>query len=753
MNQSNITNFFLGPKAENSDYLTKFIKKILKDYIYWRKNYCPSDKFENPKEKDWYEKLDYELQNVLSLLKANYPFYSPRYMAHMLSETIMPGILGYFAGMLYNPNNVTDEAAPVTVNLELEFAKRICRMLGFKSKDNISTGFAHICSGGSLANLESLWFARELQFIPLIIKEFCQYNNIEDFKIKTPNMVGQNLFINIFELSDKILLSLKPNEKIFLPTKLLQHLIEVKKLKKDEAIEKLNNHIRKSKYSIRWAGFINVMMNLKLKPVIFVPESAHYSWDKTISILGYGNTAIRRIPITHKFRINVKKLKEMLYNLKEDEFVVAVITVCGTTEEGAVDPIHKVQFLREEFEKDKNMSFWLHIDSAWGGFIRSLFNVDDYNDLIFEKFPNEKVEKEFLESKEQMKEKYKLKNKPFTQLDEDSLKIKFLMNLKESYNDDDSFFPKNKTKSTSSKMVILSWDDLNVLKAFMTFKEADSITIDPHKLGYIQYPAGVIAFKNANIVQFIAQKASYISKVKNGVEKIFMDEVNSIGPYIIEGSKPGAAAVACWLAEKTIPFNLNNHGEILKSTLLNSKRFLLLLNKLNKENIGTAFRKENRICRKPYRLVPVYDNIDTNIVCFFVLPMIWCDEIKSNILLTKDVNLNLKELNNLNESIYKKFTIINEGKDYIFPHSIKFFVSRTRFTCEQYSYDSIKKILEENYIKKEEYEKEGLFILRATLMNPWHYKQNSDGIDIYFEFFQEFNNVTIDIINKFNEGN
>ena len=194
------------------------------------------------------------------------------------------------------------------------------------------------------------------------------------------------------------------------------------------------------------------MMNLKLKPVIFVPESAHYSWDKTISILGYGNAVIRRIPITLKFRINVKKLKEMLYNLKEDEFVVAVITVCGTTEEGAVDPIHKVQFLREEFEKDKNMSFWLHVDSTWGGFIRSLFNVDDSNDLINEKFPNEKIEKEFLEGKKQIEEKYKLKNKPFTQLDEDSLKIKYLMNLQESYSDDDSFFLKLKQKVLQAKI-------------------------------------------------------------------------------------------------------------------------------------------------------------------------------------------------------------------------------------------------------------------------------------------------------------
>ena len=744
MSNTNISNFFLGPRAENGKYLANYIKTILNDYIYWRRNYCPSDKYENQKENEWYEKLSFELQNVLSLLKANYPFYSPRYMAHMLSETIMPGIIGYFAGMLYNPNNVTEEAAPVTVNLELEFGKKICQMLGFKSKDNNPTGFAHICSGGSIANLESLWFARELQFIPLIIKEFCQQNNIDDFNIKTPNMVGQNLAENIFKVSDRILLSLKPNEKIYLPTKLLQHLIEVKKYKKDDAIDKLNAHIRKSKYSVRWAGFFNVMMNIKLKPVIFIPESAHYSWDKTISILGYGNSSIRRIPITSKFRINVKKLKEMLYEIKDDEFVIAVITVAGTTEEGAVDPVNKVQALREEFEKNKNMSFWLHVDSAWGGFIRSLFNVGDYKDLLNEKFSCESVEKEFLENRKQMEEKYKSKNKIFTQLDEDSLKAKFLMNLKETYNDTCSFFPKYEI---TKKVVNLSWDDLNVIKAYLSFKEADSITIDPHKLGYIQYPSGVIAFKNANIVQFIAQKASYISKVKNGVEKIFMDEVTAIGPYIIEGSKPGASAVACWLSEKTIPFNLKNHGEILKATLLNSKRFLYFINKLNKENIGFAFRIENRITRKPYKIIPVYDNIDTNLVCFFVLPMIWSDE-KSNNLIEKDKNLDLKKLNDFNEDIYKKFTIINEGKNYIFPHSIKFFLSRTRFTAEQYSYNSISKIFEDNLIKKEQYEKEGLFILRATLMNPWHYNQKDEETDLYFEFFKEFNDEIINVINK-----
>ena len=47
----------------------------------------------------------------------------------------------------------------------------------------------------------------------------------------------------------------------------------------------------------------------------------------------------------------------------------------------------------------------------------------------------------------------------------------------------------------------IKWDDFEVIRAFAKFREADSITINPHKLGYIQYPAGVIAFRDSNAVQ------------------------------------------------------------------------------------------------------------------------------------------------------------------------------------------------------------------------------------------------------------
>lgn len=109
------------------------------------------------------------LETMLNDLKQSFPFYSPRYMGHMLSEQTLPAVMGYFATMLYNPNNVTEEAAPVTVEKELDFGKRICQMLGYGSR-----GWAHLCSGGSSANMEALWAARQSQFFSLVLRDVCQ---------------------------------------------------------------------------------------------------------------------------------------------------------------------------------------------------------------------------------------------------------------------------------------------------------------------------------------------------------------------------------------------------------------------------------------------------------------------------------------------------------------------------------------------------------------------------------------------------
>ena len=83
------------------------------------------------------------------------------------------------------------------------------------------------------------------------------------------------------------------------------------------------------------------------------------------------------------------------------------------------------------------------------------------------------------------------------------------------------------------------------------FPKADSITVDPHKLGYIPYPCGVAAYRDDRVRHFLTQEIPYLSDVHR--EDASMRPPASVGPYILEGSKPGSAVAACWLSHRMIP--------------------------------------------------------------------------------------------------------------------------------------------------------------------------------------------------------
>ena len=48
-------------------------------------------------------------------LTAETPTFSPRYIAHMKADLSLPGLLGWFAAMLHNPNNSSRDASRVGV--------------------------------------------------------------------------------------------------------------------------------------------------------------------------------------------------------------------------------------------------------------------------------------------------------------------------------------------------------------------------------------------------------------------------------------------------------------------------------------------------------------------------------------------------------------------------------------------------------------------------------------------------------------
>jgi hypothetical protein len=179
-----LASYFLGPKAQNASLWQELIERVFDDYVHWRRNYFPEDKsfltrgdWRDTKQLEWLDKLSSgQLDGVLDDLKSDFPFYSPRYIGHMNSELTLPSVLGLFAGLLYNPNNVSPEGAPVTVRLEREVGDLLARMLDLPDGNESRAGapWGHLTSGGTIATLEALWVARQAQFLPLVLADLCE---------------------------------------------------------------------------------------------------------------------------------------------------------------------------------------------------------------------------------------------------------------------------------------------------------------------------------------------------------------------------------------------------------------------------------------------------------------------------------------------------------------------------------------------------------------------------------------------------
>lgn len=693
--------WFLGPKGEHGQTWSELFSYIFDDYVYWRRNYFPQDpividRMRRRKHEPWLDYMTSNLDNILKDLKAHFPIYSPRYIAHMLSEQTLPGVLGYFAGMLYNPNNVTDEAAPVTVRLELEVGKMISKMIGYNPDDS----WAHISSCGTIANLEALWVARIIQFIPLILSEFCLKEKI-NFDIKCAN--GQTARIN--ELNAMELIHMPPQYSIGLTKSLARYLILDCGQDGQIIINKINKHIHESAYNPSNSGLYSVIEKIKMKPVVYVSSSAHYSIKKSVNILGYGEDSVCPIPVNENFRMNTEILKENLFSQDAKSYTVAVIGVVGSTEEGAVDEIHKIDAIRDQLENIKNRSFWIHADAAWGGYFKSIFCghqiAEENKDLVLE--------------------------------------YKKLINARESY-------PLELSGVESEKDITVTWDNPDVYKAYLAMDKMDSVSIDPHKMGYIPYPAGVVAFKNGMVTDFLAHKAQYISNIEEGIKDLSEHPtIHAIGPYILEGSKPGAAAAACWLSHKTIPLDITGHGKIIRDSLLSAKRLVSNLENhryffnLIETEIETWVNIKD--LATPFTFFPLYDP-DTNIVCFIASPMDWNEKDMSI------VNKDLQWLNDFNEHIYEHLTISGVDLGHKPPYAQPYFVSRTRLDDEQYKYNSIKIILDKFKISKDAYEKHGLFVLRSTVMNPFYFLAKEEGKDYLLDFVKYLHLVTRSVINN-----
>jgi glutamate/tyrosine decarboxylase-like PLP-dependent enzyme len=85
----------------------------------------------------------------------------------------------------------------------------------------------------------------------------------------------------------------------------------------------------------------------------------------------------------------------------------------------------------------------------------------------------------------------------------------------------------------------------------------DSVTIDPHKLGYVPYPAGAVLFRDYRVRDSISYAAPYLPTDDASGFSGFL------GQWTLEGSRPGAAAVSCYLAQEALPLTPEGHGKLV----------------------------------------------------------------------------------------------------------------------------------------------------------------------------------------------
>ncbi|MCY9373840.1 aminotransferase class V-fold PLP-dependent enzyme [Bacillus sp. T17B1] len=99
------------------------------------------------------------------------------------------------------------------------------------------------------------------------------------------------------------------------------------------------------------------------KLVIYSSDQAHSSVMKAAWMAGIPHTHVRKISVDNQFRMNVEELRETLHKDRELGLLpFMVVASAGTTNTGAVDPLHNVSEICEE-EK-----LWMHVDAAYAGF-------------------------------------------------------------------------------------------------------------------------------------------------------------------------------------------------------------------------------------------------------------------------------------------------------------------------------------------------------------------------------------------------
>lgn len=445
--------YFLGPQAENGEWFLKLMQRIMSGYIDWRQKIYPQDGCAiSASDRGLSEFVaqqaacEGKLTELIQALENETPKFTPRYLGHMVSEVAIPSILGHFLLLLHNPNNVSPEASKVGSQIEDKAIQALCRLVGYRN----SSGVGHLTSGGTVANFEALWRAR----------------------YRVDHWISLGAWLRVYDHSKQAVAPLAMMGWARFEDSVKRFQVDVSDLRTFSPVASgpwlAGDRLRQA-FGAPYLG-----------PVVLVSGNKHYSWEKGVSLLGLGEEAFWQIQLDAQGKMKVANLKEQIQRAVEmGRPIMMVVSVCGTTELGEIDPIDQVQDLLDDYAKVLGYHIWHHVDGAYGGFYAALLG------------------------------------------------------------------------EALTEAVLAP----EVRQALRALGRVDSITIDPHKLGYIPYACGAILLKSREHDRIFTPTAPYLLKD---------DTAYASWPNIMEGSRSATGAGAVWLLEQTLGFGPKGLGGILK---------------------------------------------------------------------------------------------------------------------------------------------------------------------------------------------
>lgn len=516
---------FLGPYGENDSLLEKLMVEFFRDHVHWRRNFHPEDPpaiptaaTHHPRYQAFEARMRRELHQLSAALKQSVPFHSPRYIGHMASDLLLPGLAAQMMTLPYNPNNVSEDAAPVTVQLEVRVGLQLARMLGFPAEPSLpACAVGHLCSGGTSANYQALRLALARKAFPVALRA---------------------AHVPMAELPDDDwhAFNLGPDADLALYVRWLEWLAHLGGRERLHWIEQVE---RQRLEHLGLADFMARHPDLQV-PRVLVPITAHYSWSKGMKLLGLGRQHLELIPTTD-MRLDAGAFAEAVERCERERIpILAAMAVLGSTEYGTIDPIDAVLASRDAAQA-RGFGFSVHVDAAWGGYLTTLFRNEDGS-------------------------------------------FRSLSEVRRDYRD----FPQPA-----------------VYRAFQALARVDSVTVDPHKLGYLPYGAGAFICRDHRIIGLLSERADYV--FEDGNSSDYHDRYRQLGQFVLEGSKPGAAAAAVYVTHKVLPLDHRNFGQLPRQTILATEAFCAAAERFADE-------------MAPWARVTLLTRPDSNLVCLAINP-------------------------------------------------------------------------------------------------------------------------------------